>query len=199
LKRIFDIFFSFSGLLVLMPLILIIGILVFMKLGCPVFFSQIRPGKECHPFRIYKFRTMTSEVDHSGQLLPNKNRMTQFGNFLRSTSLDELPELINVLKGDMSFVGPRPLLMEYIPLYNDFQNKRHKVKPGITGWAQINGRNALTWDDKFKLDIWYVYNQNFWLDIKILWLTFLKVIRREGITHEGDVSMPRFTGSTVID
>lgn len=138
---------------------------------------------------------MTNETDQSGLLLPNQIRLTKFGRFLRSTSLDELPELLNVLKGDMSLVGPRPLLMDYVPLFNDYQNLRHKVKPGITGWAQINGRNSLSWDDKFRFDVWYVENQSFWLDLKIIWLTFIKVIKREGISYEADVPMPRFTGN----
>jgi sugar transferase EpsL len=195
LKRLFDIAVALIGLIVLSPVLLIIGLLVSIKLGCPIIFSQLRPGKKCKPFRIYKFRTMTNETDQNGKLLPNQVRLTKFGKFLRSISLDELPELLNVLKGDMSMVGPRPLLMDYIPLYDEFQNQRHIVKPGITGWAQINGRNALSWDDKFKLDIWYLNNQTFWLDMKILWLTLIKVFKREGIAHEGDVAMPRFIGN----
>jgi sugar transferase EpsL len=195
LKRLFDILVSITGLLILSPVFLITGLLVALKLGSPVIFSQIRPGKGCKPFRIYKFRTMTNETDQNGELLPNKDRLTRFGKFLRSTSLDELPELINVLRGEMSLVGPRPLLIEYVPIFNEFQNKRHNVKPGITGWAQINGRNALTWDDKFKLDVWYVENRSFWLDLKIIILTVFKTIKREGISHEGDVAMPRFSGN----
>ena len=155
----------------------------------------MRPGKGCRPFRIYKFRTMTNEIDQNGKLLPNKYRLTKLGKFLRSVSIDELPELINVLIGDMSIVGPRPLLMDYVPLFNDYQNQRHNVKPGITGWAQVNGRNSLTWDDKFKLDIWYVDNHSFWLDMKIIGLTIIIVFMREGIAHIGDVAMPRFTGN----
>jgi sugar transferase EpsL len=195
MKRLFDISIALALLLLLIPVFIIIGLLVFTKLGYPVIFSQIRPGKGCRPFRIYKFRTMTNETDLNDILLPNKDRLTNFGKFLRSISLDELPELVNVLKGDMSLVGPRPLLMDYVPLFNDFQNQRHCVKPGITGWAQINGRNALTWDEKFNLDIWYVNNQSFWLDMKIIGLTLIKVFMREGIAHEGDVAMPRFTGN----
>jgi lipopolysaccharide/colanic/teichoic acid biosynthesis glycosyltransferase len=195
LKRLFDILISLTGLLILLPVLLIIGLLVVIKLGSPVFFSQIRPGRGCRPFRIFKFRTMTNKTDQNGKLLPNRDRLTKFGKLLRSTSLDELPELINVLKGEMSLVGPRPLLMDYVPLFNEFQNKRHTVKPGITGWAQINGRNALTWDDKFKLDVWYVENRTFGLDLKIILLTFYKTFKREGISHEGDVAMPRFSGN----
>jgi sugar transferase EpsL len=195
LKRIIDLIVAGTGLLLLSPLFFIIGLLVSTNLGFPVIFSQIRPGKDCRPFRIYKFRTMINRTDNRGNLLPNKNRMTSFGAFLRSASLDELPELVNVLKGDMSLVGPRPLLMDYIPLFNDFQNQRHKVKPGITGWAQVNGRNALTWEDKFNLDVWYVKNRSLWLDIKIIRLTLIKVFKCEGITHEGDVAMPRFKGN----
>jgi sugar transferase EpsL len=191
----FDITVALLGLIVLFPVFVIIGLLVLVKLGYPVIFSQLRPGKGCRQFRIYKFRTMTNETDKHGQLLSNHFRLTKFGRLLRSTSLDELPELVNVLKGDMSLVGPRPLLMDYIPLFNEFQNQRHKVKPGITGWAQINGRNAINWDAKFKLDIWYVNNQTFLLDLKILALTFIKVIKREGISNQNDVAMPRFTGN----
>lgn len=195
MKRLFDFSAALIGLFVLSPIYLLIGIMVGIKLGLPVIFTQIRPGKGCRPFRIYKFRTMTNEKDKHGKLLPNEIRLTKFGKFLRSTSMDELPELLNVLKGDMSFVGPRPLLMDYIPLFNEFQNQRHRVKPGITGWAQINGRNELTWDDKFKLDVWYVENMNFWLDLKIILLTVIKTIKREGISHDGDVAMPRFSGN----
>jgi sugar transferase EpsL len=195
MKRSFDILIILIGLPLLILTSFILAILVFINLGTPVIFSQIRPGKDCNPFKIYKFRTMTNEVDEKGNLLSNARRLTKFGNFLRHTSLDEIPEFYNVLKGDMSLVGPRPLLMDYLPLFNDFQNKRHNIKPGITGWAQINGRNAISWDEKFKLDIWYVNNQNIWLDIKILWLTVIKVFNRTGIAHEGDVAMPRFTGN----
>jgi len=195
LKRTFDITTSILGLLVLSPLLVIIWLLVFMKMGSPVIFSQVRPGKDGLPFRIFKFRSMTAVTDNNGNLLPNKERLTAFGKFLRSTSLDELPELVNVLIGDMSIVGPRPLLMDYIPLFNEFQNRRHEVKPGITGWAQVNGRNALTWEEKFSLDVWYVENQSFWLDLKIIWRTIIIALKREGIAHEGDVAMPRFKGS----
>jgi sugar transferase EpsL len=195
MKRILDIIISLGALLLLTPLFLVITILILINLGTPVFYTQIRPGKDCKPFKIFKFRTMTNESDGKGNLLPNAQRMTKFGQFLRHRSLDEIPEFYNVLKGNMSLVGPRPLLMDYVPLFNEFQNQRHKVKPGITGWAQINGRNAISWDNKFKLDIWYVNNQSFWLDIKILLLTLKKVIKREGITYEGNVAMPRFTGN----
>ena len=195
MKRTFDITTSILGLIVLSPLLVIIWLLVFMKLGSPVIFSQVRPGKDGLPFRIFKFRSMTDLTDNNGNLLPNKERLTAFGKFLRSTSLDELPELVNVLIGDMSIVGPRPLLMDYIPLFNEFQYRRHEVKPGITGWAQVNGRNALTWEEKFSLDVWYVENQSFWLDLKIFLRTIKIALKREGIAHEGDVAMPRFRGS----
>ena len=165
------------------------------KLGSPVFFRQIRPGLHAHPFEMIKFRTMTDGRGPSGQLLPDSDRLTPFGRFLRSSSMDELPELWNVLKGDMSLVGPRPLLMEYLPLYSPKQARRHEVRPGITGWAQVNGRNALGWDEKFKLDVWYVDHYSFWLDIKILWLTVRKVLMREGISAEGEATMPKFTGA----
>lgn len=180
---------------ILSPLILLIVFLIAVFLGTPVFFVQSRPGLKGKPFILYKFRTMTNEKDSNGKLLSNKDRMTKLGKVLRSLSLDELPELFNVLKGDMSLVGPRPLLLEYLNKYNSTQKKRHDLKPGITGWAQINGRNAIKWEEKFKLDIWYVRNQSFWLDIKILFLTVLKVLSREGISHKDDVAMPRFTGT----
>lgn len=195
MKRLFDISVAFVGLIILFPVFLIVGILVSVKLGSPIIFSQMRPGKGCRPFRIYKFRTMTNQSDQNGKLLPNKYRLTKFGKFLRSVSLDELPELINVLNGDMSIVGPRPLLMDYVPLFNEYQNQRHKVNPGITGWAQVNGRNTITWDEKFSLDVWYVNNRSFWLDLKILWMTLVKVLKRDGIVHNGEVSMPRFDGN----
>ena len=165
------------------------------KMGSPVFFTQVRPGLHGKPFKMLKFRTMTSECDTDRQLLPDAVRLTAFGRFLRVSSLDELPELWNVLKGDMSLVGPRPLLMEYLPLYSPEQARRHEVRPGITGWAQVNGRNAISWEDKFKLDVWYVDHRNLWLDIKILWLTVKKVLVRDGISAQGEATMPRFTGS----
>lgn len=195
MKRLFDIIFSLIVMLPLAPLIFIIGTLTKFKLGAPTLFSQQRPGLNSKPFLMYKFRSMTSERDNSGNLLPDSQRLTSFGKFLRSTSLDELPALWNVIKGDMSLVGPRPLLMEYLPLYSREQARRHDVRPGITGWAQINGRNAISWEDKFKLDVWYVDNQSFWLDVKILLLTIKKVFIREGISAEGEATMSKFTGS----
>ena len=194
-KNIIDFVIALIGIILLFPLMLLISFFVYFKLGTPVLYRQVRPGLNGKPFKIYKFRTMTNERDENGKLLSNDKRMTKLGSFLRSTSLDELPELLNVLKGEMSLVGPRPLLMDYLPLYNDFQKRRMEVKPGITGWAQVNGRNALTWDEKFKLDVWYVDHINFYLDLKILLLTLKKVFIREGISHEGDVAMPRFTGN----
>lgn len=195
LKRLFDFILSVLGLLVLcVPLLLLIWV-VRQRLGRPVFFRQVRPGLHGKPFEMVKFRTMTSERGVDGQLLPDAVRLTRLGRFLRATSLDELPELWNVLKGDMSLVGPRPLLMEYLPLYSIEQARRHEVRPGITGWAQVNGRNAISWGDKFQLDVWYVDHWNLWLDIKILWLTVKKVLLRDGISAAGEVTMPRFTGS----
>ena len=192
IKRSFDFFFSLLGLILISPLIIIISLLILIKLGRPVFFTQARPGYKAEPFLMVKFRSMTNEKDEEGNLLPNKDRMTRFGKFLRSTSLDELPELWNVIKGDMSLVGPRPLLMDYLPYFSEEQNRRHDVKPGITGWSQVNGRNAIGWDEKLKLDVWYVDNQSFWLDLKILYLTVFRVFKREGINHEDHIAMPRF-------
>lgn len=194
-KRIFDICFSLSGILVLSPLLLVLSLLVRYKLGSPVLFRQHRPGTGGESFVMYKFRTMRDSVDASGHPLPDSERMTDFGGTLRATSLDELPALCNVLKGDMSLVGPRPLLMEYLPLYNAEQARRHEVRPGITGWAQVNGRNAITWEEKFELDVWYVDNQSFWLDMKILFMTVRKVLVREGITGEGEATVSKFTGT----
>ena len=199
MKRIFDIVVSFTVLVVLFPILLIVALLIAWKLGTPIFFTQDRPGKEGRVFKMTKFRSMLDAVDNSGELLPDSERLTGFGQKLRSTSLDELPGLWNVLKGDMSLVGPRPLLVEYLPLYSQEQARRHEVRPGITGWAQVNGRNALSWEDKFKLDVWYVDNQSFWLDIKILFLTVKKVFVREGISGEGEVTMSKFTGSQSND
>jgi sugar transferase EpsL len=179
-----------------MPVMVTVGILVSRKLGTPIIFKQLRPGLNEKPFYIYKFRTMTDERDSEGGLLPDANRLTSFGKFLRKYSLDELPQFFNVLKGELSLVGPRPLLMEYLPLYTNEQAKRHQVKPGITGWAQVNGRNGLTWDEKFELDLWYVEHQSFLLDLKILYLTLIKVIKSEGIQNEGHATMPVFTGSS---
>lgn len=196
IKRLFDISIAFFALIFLMPLLILLGLIVQVKHGRPILFKQQRPGFSGNPFKFYKFRTMTNEKDHEGKLLPDANRLTPFGTFLRRTSLDELPSLINVLKGDMSLVGPRPLLMQYIPLYNEFENRRHEVKPGITGCAQVNGRNSISWEEKFKLDVWYVDNQSFWLDLKILFLTVYKVFKREGISAEGEATMQPFTGSS---
>ncbi|MGB4062934.1 MAG: sugar transferase [Azonexus sp.] len=195
IKRLFDILVSAIGLLLLTPVIGFVAWLIRHKLGAPVFFRQMRPGLYGQPFQMIKFRTMRDAVDSHGNSLPDSERMTPFGCTLRSASLDELPELWNVFRGEMSLVGPRPLLMEYLPLYNQEQYRRHEVRPGVTGWAQVNGRNALSWDERFKLDVWYVDNQSFWLDLKILFLTVKKVFVREGISADGNVTMPRFTGS----
>ena len=195
IKRIFDTIISFLAVIILSPIFVLISIMVIIKFGWPVFFTQTRPGFKEKPFKIIKFRTMTNESDENGELLSEELRITPFGMWLRSTSLDELPELFNVLKGEMSLVGPRPLLMEYLPLYNASQKRRMDFKPGITGWAQVNGRNAIPWPEKFKMDIWYVDNQSFWLDMKIIFLTLMKVISREGISHENEVSMPKFKGN----
>lgn len=195
LKRLFDIVASALGLIILSPVIAIVAWQIKKKLGSPVLFRQVRPGLNGKPFEMVKFRTMRDATDANGNPLPDSERMTLFGSFLRSSSLDELPELWNVLKGDMSLVGPRPLLMEYLPLYNDEQKRRHQARPGVTGWAQINGRNAISWEEKFKLDTWYVDNQNLWLDIKIIFLTIKKVFIRDGISAEGEATMSKFTGS----
>jgi len=194
-KRILDLFVSISVIVFFAPFFLLVWLLVFVNFGFPVFFVQERPGKHGVPFRMIKFRTMTQQTDVDGRLLSDEQRLTRFGRFLRSSSLDELPELINVIRGDMSLVGPRPLLMEYLPLYSERQYQRHDVKPGITGWAQIKGRNALSWEEKFELDVWYVDNQSVWLDIKILFKTVFQVLKRDGISHSGEATMPRFTGS----
>ena len=196
-KRFFDYLLTLPGIVVISPIIVLTTLLVRIKIGTPVLFTQERPGLHGKAFRIYKFRTMTTEKDADGNLLPDADRLVPFGRFLRSTSLDELPELINVLKGDMSLVGPRPLLKEYLDRYTLEQARRHEVKPGITGWAQVNGRNAISWEDKFKLDVWYVDNQSLWLDIKILWMTLVKVFKREGISQEGQATMEKFRGSAV--
>ena len=195
MKRLFDIAAAACALLVLALPLLVVVWMVRRKLGSPVFFTQVRPGMHGKPFKMVKFRSMTSECGADGELLPDAVRLTPFGRFLRSTSLDELPELWNVLKGDMSLVGPRPLLVEYLPLYSPEQARRHEVRPGITGWAQVNGRNALDWEAKFKLDVWYVDHRSLWLDIKILWLTVKKVLVREGISAAGEATMGKFTGS----
>ena len=195
MKRLFDLILSFIGLLFLLPVIVLIVLLVRLKIGSPIFFKQVRPGLNGDIFNMYKFRTMTNERDKNDVLKPDSVRLTKFGKFLRSTSLDELPGLWSALKGDMSLVGPRPLLVEYLPLYSEKQSRRHEVRPGITGWAQVNGRNAISWDEKFDLDVWYVDNQSIWLDIKILWLTVQKVISRDGVSPEGLDIMPRFDKS----
>ncbi|MER1077814.1 sugar transferase [Pseudomonas aeruginosa] len=195
IKRLFDIVASLLGLILLSPVILLVAWQIRRKLGKPVLFRQVRPGIGGHPFEMIKFRTMRDAVDANGNVLPDAERMTPFGNFLRSTSLDELPELWNVLKGDMSLVGPRPLLMEYLPLYSVEQYRRHELRPGVTGWAQVNGRNALSWEEKFELDVWYVDNHSFWLDLKIILLTLKKVFVREGISADGEATMSKFTGS----
>lgn len=194
MKRAFDLVIALLALLLCAPLVALVAWQVHRKLGSPVLFRQVRPGLHGRPFEMIKFRTMRDAVDAAGKPLPDAERMTPFGSFLRATSLDELPELWNVLKGDMSLVGPRPLLMEYLSFYSREQARRHEVRPGITGWAQVNGRNAISWDDKFKLDVWYVDNQSLWLDTKILWLTVKKVLVRDGISAEGDSTMPKFTG-----
>ncbi|WP_456480999.1 sugar transferase [Oceanithermus sp.] len=194
LKRLIDVLVSLAALALLSPLLLVLAIWIRITMGAPVLFKQTRPGLRGKPFIMYKFRTMTDERDPQGNLLPDEQRLTRLGRFLRSTSLDELPELINVLKGEMSLVGPRPLLMKYLDRYTPEQFRRHEVKPGITGWAQVNGRNALTWEEKFKLDVWYVDNWNLWLDFKILLMTLVKVFRREGIGHGSQATMPEFRG-----
>ncbi|MAY60560.1 sugar transferase [Pseudoalteromonas issachenkonii] len=195
MKRLFDFIAAICALLALLPVIMIVATLIRFKLGSPILFTQNRPGLNGDIFKMMKFRTMLDAKDKRGNLLPDEQRMTKFGSFLRSTSLDELPGLFNVLKGDMSLVGPRPLLVQYLPLYNKKQARRHNVRPGITGWAQVNGRNAISWEQKFELDVWYVANQSFWLDIKILFLTVKKVFVREGISADGEATMSLFEGS----
>lgn len=195
IKRAIDILGSLLGGLLISPILIIIAILIRIKLGSPIFFTQDRVGKDGKVFKIVKFRTMLEAYDKFGEPLSDKKRVTSFGNFLRSTSLDELPELINVLKGDMSLVGPRPLLVEYIDLYSKEQFRRHEVRPGMTGWAQVNGRNNLNWDEKFKMDVEYVDNVNLLLDIKILFLTIFKVLKRDGISKDGHVTMDKFKGN----
>lgn len=194
MKRLFDLVVASVALLLLaLPLLSLIW-LVRNKLGSPVFFRQTRPGLHGRPFQMVKFRTMTDARGPDGKLLPDAERLTRLGRFLRAASLDELPELWNVLKGDMSLVGPRPLLMDYLPLYSPRQARRHEVRPGITGWAQVNGRNAISWEEKFELDVWYVDNRSLWLDVEILWLTVKKVLVREGISAAGEATMSKFTG-----
>lgn len=195
MKRLFDLLLSLGLALVLALPLLLLWVVVRRKLGSPALFRQVRPGLHGRPFMMVKFRTMTDERGADGELLPDAQRLTAFGRFLRASSLDELPELWNVLRGDMSLVGPRPLLMEYLPLYSPEQARRHEVRPGITGWAQVNGRNAVSWDERFKLDVWYVDHRSLWLDLRILWLTVRKVLVREGISAQGEATMPRFTGN----
>jgi len=195
IKSIFDKALALILIVLFSSIYLIVSILILIKMGKPILFRQQRPGLHEKIFGIYKFRTMTNEKDEKGELLPDEQRLVGIGKFIRSTSLDELPQLFNVLKGEMSFVGPRPLLIEYLPLYNEKQKKRHTVKPGITGWAQVNGRNAISWEQKFDYDVWYVEHQSFWLDMKILWMTFLKVIKRSDISSDTTVTMEKFEGS----
>ena len=195
LKRLFDIVVAGLALVLLTVPLALLAWQVRRKLGRPVLFSQVRPGLNGQPFKMFKFRTMTDARDAKDELLPDAERLTPFGRWLRATSLDELPELWNVLNGDMSLIGPRPLLTEYLPLYSTKQARRHEVRPGITGWAQVNGRNAISWDQKFALDVWYVDHQSLWLDAKILWLTVRKVLVRDGISAMGEATMPRFTGA----
>ncbi len=194
LKRLLDFCAATIGLLLLSPLLALLALLIRIKLGSPVLFSQTRPGLGCQPFDLIKFRTMTDARDDDGNLLPDAERLTRFGRFLRKSSLDELPELWNVIKGDMSMVGPRPLLMEYLPLYSPEQARRHDLRPGITGWAQVNGRNAISWNDKFKLDIWYVEHVSLRVDMRIMYLTILRVTRQNGIAAEGEATMSKFKG-----
>jgi lipopolysaccharide/colanic/teichoic acid biosynthesis glycosyltransferase len=194
-KRIFDLIFIILGLILLTPFILLTALSVAIFLGTPIFFRQKRPGYNGHPFFIYKFRTMTDASDSAGNLLPDSQRLTRLGRFLRALSLDELPELFNILRGEMSLVGPRPLLMEYLERYSPEQMRRHDVYPGLTGWAQVNGRNAITWQDKFRYDVWYVDNWSFWLDIKIIIVTLWKVVKREGISQPGQATTEYFMGN----
>lgn len=197
-KRLFDLMLTALALIILSPVLVVIAFLVRVRLGSPVLFRQQRPGLHGRPFILLKFRTMTDARDADGSLLPDEQRLTSFGRFLRRTSMDELPELLNVLKGDMSLVGPRPLLMQYLDRYTSEQMRRHEVKPGITGWAQINGRNALSWEDKFALDVWYIDHLSLWLDLRIILLTIWKVLRREGISQAGFATMPEFMGTESI-
>ena len=194
MKRFIDILGATCGLLLLLPVFVIVSYKIQRVLGSPVLFRQTRPGLNGKPFQLIKFRTMHDKTDAGGQLLPDGERLAKLGLFLRASSIDELPELWNVLKGDMSLVGPRPLLMEYLPLYSTEQARRHEIRPGVTGWAQVNGRNAISWDEKLALDVWYVNNRSLWLDMKIIWLTILKVIKREGISAAGEATMSKFTG-----
>lgn len=194
-KRIMDVVGALLGLVIFSPVLLLLYLWIRKDMGSPVLFQQTRPGRDGQPFKMMKFRSMRDSVGPDGQQLPDAERITPLGSKLRSSSLDELPGLWNVLKGDMSLVGPRPLLVEYLPLYSLTQARRHELRPGITGWAQVNGRNALSWEKKFELDVWYVDNRTIWLDLKIIWMTIRKVIKRDDISAEGEVTMPRFTGS----
>lgn len=194
-KRLFDLVFSLVLALLLLPLLVLLAVRVYIDLGSPALFRQQRPGLRGKPFTFYKFRTMNNRTDEDGRLLSDDGRLTGFGRYLRRTSLDELPQLFNVIRGDMSLVGPRPLLMEYLDLYTDEQMRRHAVKPGITGWAQVNGRNAITWEEKFGLDLWYVDNRSFFLDLRIILLTVVRIIRKEGISQEGMATAEKFKGS----
>ena len=193
-KRFLDILGASFGLVILSPVLFVVALLICRQMGAPVLFRQMRPGLHGRPFQMVKFRTMRDAVDAQGNALPDSARLTRLGRFLRASSLDELPELWNVLKGEMSLVGPRPLLMEYLPLYSPAQARRHEVRPGVTGWAQVNGRNALSWEQKFALDVWYIDNRTLWLDLHIIWLTIRKVVARDGISAAGEATMPRFTG-----
>ena len=195
IKRLLDFTLSFLALIILSPVLLVTALLVRIKLGSPIIFHQARPGKSEKIFCLYKFRSMTDECDENGNLLPDNERLTRFGRILRSTSLDELPELLNILRGDMSIVGPRPLLVKYLPLYNEEQRHRHDVRPGLTGWAQANGRNAISWEEKFKLDVWYVQHISFWVDVKVIFMTVKKVFCRDGISSETSVTMEEFSGT----
>ena len=199
IKRLFDLVLSLVLLILFAPVMIILVLIVKAKMGSPVIFRQQRPGLQGRPFYLYKFRTMSDARDEQGDLLPDQTRLTGLGKLMRKTSLDELPQLINVLRGELSFVGPRPLLMQYLERYNAEQARRHEVKPGITGWAQVNGRNAISWEEKFALDVWYVDHRSFLLDLKILWLTLLKVVRAEGISGEGSATMSEFMGSASGD
>ena len=195
IKRLLDIFGAAIGLIVFSPVLILIAQMIQREMGSPVLFRQARPGRGGKPFQMIKFRTMRDAIDAHGRPLPDAERLTKLGRFLRSSSLDELPELWNVLKGDMSLVGPRPLLMEYLPLYSPEQARRHELRPGVTGWAQVNGRNAISWEEKFALDVWYIDNRSLWLDLKIIWFTIRKVIKRDGISAAGEATMSKFTGS----
>ena len=197
IKRILDIISSLLAIIILSPLLAVTAVLVKTKLGSPVLFKQERPGKDEKIFTLMKFRTMTDERDENGELLPDEVRLTKFGKFLRSTSIDELPELFNILKGDMSVIGPRPLLVEYIPRYNEHQHRRHEVRPGLSGWAQVNGRNSISWEEKFDLDVEYVDNYSFAMDVKILFMTVLNVLKKEGISSETSATMEVFMGTGV--